>query len=47
MLIYSTSVLPFHSIAGWSEATKSSKVMGNKGWISEEKRAVKLQISTN
>lgn len=27
---------------GWTEATKGSKVMGNKGWISEEKRAVKL-----
>lgn len=35
-------MLPFHSIAGWTEAKKGSKVMGNKGWISEEKRAAKL-----
>lgn len=35
-------MLPFHSITGWTEATKGSKVMGNKGWISEEKRAAKL-----
>lgn len=35
-------MLPFHSIAGWTEATKGSKVMGNKGWISEDKRAAKL-----